>query len=216
MTHFRLTFTVLTAALFFPAFGHAGIPSREQLIDQEIAMEDSGDLVGAIEINKQILLQNPKDASAMNVIAGLYGKLGNFDQEIIWARKAIAINKKLHLAYVNYGNAQSYLGHVIEAQAAFETASKIAPLDPLPVYSLGVLSENKKNLSEAITYYEKSVALDSKFESGLFSLAAMYANAKRYIDAVAMLNKLLVLNPNADDAKAMLQQIQEESKAVKH
>jgi tetratricopeptide (TPR) repeat protein len=40
----------------------------------------------------------------------------------------------------------------------------------------------------------------------------MYANFKRFDEAVAALKKLLELNPNAEDAKAMLQNIEKAKK----
>ena len=42
----------------------------------------------------------------------------------------------------------------------------------------------------------------------------MYANFKRFDEAVAALKKLLQLNPNAEDAKAMLRDIEKKSEAV--
>jgi tetratricopeptide (TPR) repeat protein len=148
----------------------------------------------------------------MNAIAGLYGKLGKFEEEIAWAKKAIATDETFYLAYINYGNAQTYLQRVQEAREAFEKARRLAPRDPLPVYRLGVLAEDQHKLSEATSFYEESVALDPKFENGYFNLAAMYANAKRFDEAVAALRKVLELNPQSTDAKAMLRQIEKERK----
>ncbi len=54
----------------------------------------------------------------------------------------------------------------------------------------------------------KSVELDPRFENGYFNLAALYANLKKYDEAVAALHKVLEINPGADDAKAMLADIE--------
>lgn len=213
MSRDRLALCVLMAAVL-PLSTYAAETVRQKLIQREIALEDAGDLVGAIEINKQILRLNPNDAAAMNVIAGLYGQLGKFKDEIIWARKAIASDPKLSRAYVNYGNAEFYLGNVAEARAAFEKAQKLAPQDPLPVYSLGVLEEEAQQLNKAIALYEKSVAIAPTFEAGLFNLGAMYANAKRYDEAIATLDRLLLLNPGATDARTMRQDIDREKRRV--
>lgn len=51
-----------------------------------------------------------------------------------------------------------------------------------------------------------------KFEDVYFNLAAMYANLKQFYEGIAALKKLIELNPQAEDAKAMLQQVEKERK----
>jgi tetratricopeptide (TPR) repeat protein len=183
-------------------------PDVKALIKDALAHEDAGDLTGAIEINQKVLQIEPKNVAAMNTIAGLYGKLGKFEEEIVWAKKAITVNPEYPLAYINYGNALGSLGKFSEAARAFEKAAQLDPKDPLPIYSLGVLAEQQDKFQEALGYYQKSIQLDPKFENGYFNLAAAHANLKQFDEAIAALKKLLQLNPNAEDAKAMLQDIE--------
>lgn len=102
------------------------------------------------------------------------------------------------------------------AQSAFERARQLAPNDPMPVYSLGVLAENRHDVRVATMLYEQSVALDPKFDSGWFNLAAMYASAGRFDDALAALDKVLALNPKAEDARAMRQHVERDKAAARH
>lgn len=188
----------------------ASEPTREQLIQQEISREDAGDFAGALDIAKRILSANPRDIETINVVAGLYGKLGKFPEELVWAKKAIAIDGNFHLAYLNYGNALTYLRRFEEARIAFEKANALAPRDPMPSYSLGTLAEEQKQLTVAVSHFEHAVSIDPKFEPALFSLAAMYANAKRYDSAITTLDRLLAQNPNDQEAKLMRQRIKVE------
>ena len=190
-------------------------PEATSLIKQAFAREDAGDLKGAIEVYQKLLQLEPKDVRAMNTIAGLYGKLGDFEEEMVWAKKAIAENPQFHLAYINYGNALGSLGRVDEARAAFEKAVQLDPKEPLAVYSLGVLAEQQEDYKTALELYKKSTELDPKFENGYFNLAATYANLKRFDEAIAALKKLLELNPRAEDAKAMLADIEKEKRKRK-
>jgi len=178
------------------------------LIKDALERENAGDLIGAIEANKKVLQIETKNVAALNTIAGLYGKLGKFGEEIVWAKKAISANPQFALAYINYGNALGSLGRVNEAKEAFEKAVQLEPEEPLGVYSLGVLAEQQDKFQEALGFYQNSIQIDPKFESGYFNLAARYANFKRFDEAVAALKKLLELNPNAEDAKAMLRDIE--------
>jgi tetratricopeptide (TPR) repeat protein len=51
------------------------------------------------------------------------------------------------------------------------------------------------------------VALNDKFETGYFGMAAMLGNLKRFDEAIATLKKLLEINPEYQEAQRMLQQI---------
>jgi len=181
-----------------------------RLVEEGIAREDAGDLEGAIEIDQKILQLDPRNIYAMTAIAGLFGKLGEFEQEMAWAQKAIAIDPQFELAYINSGNALAGLKKFNEAAEAFKKAIRINPQNPLGVYSLGVLVEDQGNFKKALECYWQSIQIDPRFENGYFNLAAMRANLKQFDEAIAALKKLIELNPQAEDAKAMLRQIEKE------
>lgn len=181
-----------------------------ELIQRELLLEQAHLWRSAIDVNLEILSLDPKHVAAMNSIAGLYGTLGEFEEELLWARKALEIDPRFELAYINYGNGLAALGRFQEAQNAYEKAIELAPKNPLPLYSLGVLAENQGKIEEALSFYRRSVTLDGSFEDGYFNMAAILANLKRFDEAVAALKKLLELNPEAPDAKQMLQQIEAE------
>lgn len=185
-------------------------PTIVALVKESLELEEKRDLEGAINANQEVLAIEPKNECALNTIAGLYGLMGEFEEEVVWAKRAIKANPKFAKAYINLGNAQSSLGNLIEAEAAFNKARELEPKSPLPTYSLGVLAEQQRKFQEAISFYQKSIEIDSKFEDGYFNLAAMYANLNRFTEAKATLKKLLEFNPNAQDAKDMLRQIERE------
>ena len=185
-------------------------PTIIALVKQGLELEAKRDVKGAIEASKKVLTIEPKNECALNTIAGLYGVMGEFEQEIVWAKRAIEVNTKFAKAYINLGNGQGSLGNLREAEAAFNKAREFEPKNPLPLYSLGVLSEQQHKFQEAVDFYQKSIEIDPKFEDGYFNLAAMYANLKRFTEAKATLKKLLELNPNVQDAKEMLRQIERE------
>lgn len=203
---------LLVAGFVTPGQGQAAdSKSRiQELMQREIALEEAGLWRSAIDMSKNILDLDPKNAAAMNTIAGLHGTLGEYQEEVTWALKALAIDPLFELAHVNHGNGLAALGRNEEARAAFNKAAELAPKDPLPVYSLGFLAENEGKLELALSYYERSVVLDARFENGYFNKAAALANLKRFDEAAATLKKLLEINPDLDDAKQMLQQIEKE------
>ncbi|MBX9693521.1 MAG: tetratricopeptide repeat protein [Cyanobacteria bacterium] len=186
------------------------------LIGEGIRLEDAGDLMGAIEVNKKILTICPESVEAMATIGGLYGSLNTkegFKEEIVWCDKAIKTNPDFANSYVNKGNALVAIGDVEGGRAQFDEAIKRDSNCAPGYYSLGVLEEQKGNFKEALARYKESVKADPNFENGYFNLAAMYGNLKQYQEAKDSLEKLLTLNPQANDARTMLKEIEAELKS---
>lgn len=181
-------------------------PEIARLVKQELALEDNNEFEKALEIERKLSELEPQNECAANSMAGIYGKLGKFDEEIIWAKRAIGINPKFMKAYINQGNAQASLGNLNEARVSFTKAHELEPKNPLPVYSIGVLFENENKFEEAAKSYQSSIELDPNFENGYFNLAAMKANMGKFDEARSLLKKLLKINPNSVDAKNMMKQ----------
>ena len=137
-----------------------------KLIKEEIAREDAGVVKGAIEINQKILQLDPKNIYAMNTIAGLFGKLGEFEQEVAWAQRAIDVNPQFDLAHINNGNGLAGLKRYDEATEAYQKAIRIDPKNPLGVFSLGVMEEEQGDFKKALEFYRQSIQIDPKFENG--------------------------------------------------
>jgi Flp pilus assembly protein TadD len=192
------------------------LTSREERIyklnREEAALERAGEFENAIEVNKRILVLDPKRHETMNAIARLYGRLGQLDQVLEWTQKAIAIAPTDARYRIQSGNALLALKRLDEAATAFDAATVLNPDAPAAAYGLGLVEERRKNFAKALEHYQKSVEIDPKFASGYFNLAAMCANLKRFDEAIAALQTLLKLEPDAKDAKALLARIEEAKK----
>ena len=208
-------FTNADGSVFHDGLWVNGEPDIENkgLIFKALASEDAGNIQAAIELHKKILESQPQNVSSINSIAGLYGTLGKFDEEIFWAKKAIDTEPTYDKAYLNYGNALSELGRIAEAKKAFEKAVELNPNSPVAFYSLGVLAEQTRDIPQAIKYYKKSVEVDPKFENGYFNLGLGLANLKQYDEAISTIKKLLTINPDHADASKMLNEIERAKKS---
>lgn len=184
-----------------------------KLVAESMELEMQGDYVGAIRVLRQHLESEPRDERAMNTISGLLGFLGRPPEQIVWAKKALEINPNFAYAYINLGNGLAASGRDDEAIKAYVKARELAPEDPEPAYSLGVINEQRgspEGVQLAIFFYKKSVELDPEFVNGYFNLAAVYANLRRFDEAKRLLTKLLSIDPAADDARDMLKRIERE------
>ena len=72
----------------------------KKLIEQALIYEEKGDIENAIKTHKNIFEINSDSYQSANSIAGLYGLKQNFPDEIIWAQKAIKLNK-IFYGYIN-------------------------------------------------------------------------------------------------------------------
>ncbi len=202
----RLLYLLLFAFHF--SFGQ-NASKEEELIQQALDYEQKGDINNAIKTGKKIIHINPGSYQEANSIAGLYGQLGKFVDEITWAQKAIKINPKFSMGYVNLGNGYLGKGDVQKAEESYKKADSLDPSSPFPPYGLGVIEEGRGNWQAAISNYHQSVARDTTFENGYYNLAAAYANLKDFKNANINILKVLELNPNAKDAQVMREHIME-------
>lgn len=186
--------------------------TTEIMLAKALTAEENGNIPAAIDLHKKILELQPSNVRSMNSIAGLYGQTSEFNEEILWAKKAIKTDPNFGDAYINYGNALAQLGKIFEANSAFKTAAKLTPKSPIAFYSIGLLAERTKNISKAIVYYRKSITVDPTFENGYFNLATVLANVGRYDEAISLLKKLLALNPGDREARAMMRDIERSRK----
>jgi tetratricopeptide (TPR) repeat protein len=182
----------------------------DSLINAALEAEDRGELEKAIELHKAVLTLQPKNSKSLNSIAGLYGVLGKYQDEIQWANKAILADPNNYRAFVNLGNAYAYLGDYGKAKGAYDTATTVNPKSALGFYSLGVLSESMKDRKKAESYYLKATQVESGFENSYLNLGALYANQGKFNEAISALNTVLKINPSANDARQMLEQIEKE------
>ncbi len=214
------------AALFLCPFGHARNlaadrelywPSSKSpnaakvraLEDEELALEQAGKADEAMAAARKILGIIPDDHRSMNVVAGLYGLGGKADEEIEWAKKAIAVDRSYWQAHINLGNGYFAKGAFKEAKASYARARKLNPKSPLPVYHLGLLEEKQKHPAAALALYLEAIELDPAFEDGHFNAGVMEARLGCWTLANLHLKRVLDLNPVAKDARQVLKHVEE-------
>jgi tetratricopeptide (TPR) repeat protein len=193
---------------FLPA---ANNPQLVSVLRQAFLLEDRGDWAGAIDRYRQAVTLNgaddPIQAPAFNSIAGCYGKLERFQDEVVWAKKATSVAPSFPEGYLNLGNGYAGLGDLDRASLAFTKYVGLRPNDPKGYYSLGLTADQQQDWSKAESFYQKSIAADPSFSNGHFNLAAAYANQRKFELAIGELQKVIALDPVNEDARAMLEEI---------
>jgi len=134
------------------------------------------------------------DAEAHQATAGLYNKLGRFADAEGEFRKALTLDPDSIFILDAHANFLFGRSRYADAIREWQTVIRLAPDDAAAYVNLGsALSESGK-IAEAITMYERAVALKPK---GLYmaytNLGTAYSRAGRYPDAISAYKKALDL-----------------------
>lgn len=183
-----------------------------ELIQKSLIEESKGDIDAAINTNLEILKINPKFVETLTTLAGLKGKIGLFDQEIKYAKEAIAIEPNYISAHINMANGHIGKGEYIISREILNAIANKDPKNSIIFYTIGLSYEYQGNFIEAEKQYKKSIQVDSKFENGYFNLAMTYANLGKFELAIDNLKKIIELNNNDLEAKALLAQFENKLK----
>jgi tetratricopeptide (TPR) repeat protein len=201
----KILFLLLLCSRF--CFAQAPAPQIEALMKKALAYEDKGDNANAFNTNLQIYNLDNNNYAATNTMAGIAGKMGDFNTEIIWAQKTIAIKPDYAFGYINLGNAYAGQHNFDKAIENYNIAARLDPKSPYPPYELGVIEEAKGDIKGAVACYERSAKLDPDFDNAWFNLAAGYANLKNFEGANRYITKFLNLHPDDKDAQEMQKHI---------
>ncbi|MEO7674373.1 MAG: FG-GAP-like repeat-containing protein, partial [Pyrinomonadaceae bacterium] len=110
-------------------------------------------------------------------------------------RRALALDPHLKIARINLAialfNAQEVDPALIEAKAA----ARIAPESPQPAYILGLIAKNQNRTDEAITSFQKVLAIDARDVGANVNLGQIYIQQRKYAEAITAFRKAIDAEP---------------------
>ena len=128
-----------------------------------ISYEEWGKPDSAIYAFEQAVAINGENADALGKIAMIYGKfLGNFDQTIIYAQRAIALKPTEEGFHENLGIAYAMKGDLNSAMQAFEHGLKSIPNSAKLYMNVGITFRNMGDEVQANQNFEKAYAIDPR------------------------------------------------------
>ena len=126
----------------------------------------------------------------------------NYEEAVKLFNYYIAGNSGNNEAYYQRGNAHYELGHCDNAITDYTRAHEMGfDKKPIMYYRLGMCYENKKDYLTAASYFERAVALDSRFTEAYFELGNTYYLGEDYDRAKQSFLTLLSLDEEASTAK---------------
>jgi tetratricopeptide (TPR) repeat protein len=174
---------------------------------------DLGKVEGAIENYTEAIRLNPQDAGAYSCRAHAYYRSGNTDLALADYQRAVELAPDDPDMLVNRGDAFQGLGKWVEAAEDFKAAIQRNSESPRALQSAAWLmatcpDPSVRNKDLAVQAAERAVQLNSQPDARfLDTLAAAYANAGRFDEAIAKIAEAIPLAPT-DQATALKKRLE--------
>src|SRR5215208_1544981 len=110
-------------------------------------------------------------------------------------RRALQLEPTLALARINLVIALFNIPDLPAAQKELQAASVLAPSAPQPHYLLGLLAKTQNRPEEAIASFQKVLRIDANDVGANVNLGQLYAQQRKYTEAIAVLRTGLAAEP---------------------
>jgi len=163
------------------------------------------------------------DSPTVRGLRGLYyERTGNFREALNEFQIAVRLEPENGMWYVSIGESRAKLGDLIDALAAYQKATSLAPEDPLYWRLLAIFcAQNNVNIRDVgVPAAQKAVVLAGEDPASLDVLGWLLTLDARYEEASRMLTRALELDPGYDSAHLHLgmlyMQINDRTSAYDH
>jgi tetratricopeptide (TPR) repeat protein len=151
------------------------------------------------------MYQNAPASFRVNQLsAEIFETQGRYGEAVAEYRKAIAKNPDALNLHFRLGRAlllESHAPAALEAaQKEFEAELRLNPSDAAAEYEIGQILTAREKASDAAPHFAKAVELSPDFPEALVALAKTHMNARRYSDAILLLERAVRLQPNMESA----------------
>jgi tetratricopeptide (TPR) repeat protein len=110
-------------------------------------------------------------------------------------KRALQLAPDLALARINLGIALYNVPDLVAAQRELQAAAALAPSAPQPPYLLGLAAKTQNRPEEGIAYFQKVLRIDSNDVGANVNLGQLYAQQRKYAEAIAALRNAVAAEP---------------------
>ena len=136
--------------------------------------------------------------------AEVFETQGKYGEAIAEYKKALAKNPKAINLHYRLGRALLQQSHdpaaLGQARKEFEAELRLNPSDAVAEYQVAQILVAEQQKAEASSHFEKAVELRADFPEALIAVAKLRSDAKRYADAIALLERAVKLAPRNETA----------------
>lgn len=186
----------LLATVFALNTGSTGLMRRAQ------GLERDGQLAAAAEVCERVVGQDPKFVQAWLNLVSLYGRLNEPTKLERAYAQAVTLAPDRAEPHYNYGVYCLQANRFDDARKAFEKATELDPRNAEAWNNLAGVVERSGALDSAVRDYRRAVELKPDSRTSHFGLGRIYANQRKYAEAIAEFEK--TLQPEDDQTPGYL------------
>ena len=153
----------------------------------------AGRAADAQALLERLLQRDPRCAPALNLLAGVAHRAGDFPRVIDLLRRALEIEPRNPNLYLNLGEALARTGRPDEAEKVYRQGLAIAPDMPDLHTNLGSVLLTRSDLPGALQSLERAVALAPRFAEAHYNLGRARHAAGDLAGAIASARAALAL-----------------------
>lgn len=159
-------------------------------------LQARNDARGAVEAFGRALQYSPNDYGILCELGAANSAAGNYiEAERIFTR-ALQINSSDAQTNYNMAIVKLELKKHTEAISFARLAVDGAPANAVYVYTLGLACEESGALDQAISAYQRSASLDTRYLRPRINLGSIYLARGNFSEAISRLNEALMVEPN--------------------
>lgn len=173
-------------------------PSNYMLYkERSLLFYETGNTIKAIEDVDSALAHNESGPDLWHLRGYYYYQLKNDDTALANFKKAVELGSENPETYYQIGQINFLRGELAEADRWYEGAIYKDSLDPIYDFSRALIYEKKKDIKNALKYFNRSLDKDPRFIRSLASLHDIYFNnykdykkAQEYNDRILKVDSL--------------------------
>jgi predicted O-linked N-acetylglucosamine transferase (SPINDLY family) len=175
-------------------------PKQNKMIQEAVALHQSGQLDKAETQYKKLLKFLPSNAALLTNLGAIALQKGNLEDGVRIIGKSLQINPNQHHALNNRGNALQELKRLDEALASYDRAIVLKPDYAYAYSNRGNALQELKRLDEALASYDRAIVLKPDYADAYYNRGNALKELKRLDDALASYDRAIVLKPDYADA----------------
>ena len=186
-------------------------PSVERrLFEEGIGFLRNSQMEMAEERFKKLLVSNPKQADALNLLGIIRAQSGDFKGAIDFIKRAISINPNNPASYFNRGLALIEIGNPGRAIDDFKKAISLNPLYAEAYNGLGNALSDLMQISAAIESFKQAIQINPKYADAWNNLGNTLSASKNIAEARKCYKQATINRANFVDALTNLASVHAE------
>ncbi|MDE0012782.1 MAG: tetratricopeptide repeat protein [Candidatus Poribacteria bacterium] len=134
----------------------------------------------------------------------LYHQQGDIEAAVVYFKRALVVDPGLADRFITQGQHAFDEGNYRAAIKPLNTHLLLFPDDVVAAYLLGQSHEANGDIDTALTFYERTLVLDSQRTDVLFRMVHIYRGRESHEQAVNVLQKIIEIAPDTTEAHYLL------------